>query len=286
MARNQKVTPIITASDRNVFFSLTYDRHRREKDEDAAKYQKFPLAVLICAAGKNFWFRTGLFVTETEYDKMLKASNKGTFYEVRQTEIAKFNNVVATAKSLLDADAFTLDVLKSTLKGKNDGSFSALFMQNIRRLSQENRIGTAENYRYVYKKFCKYFGENVPFSKITPQLAIDFKDKMQKDGLSSTTVNIYLRTLRIHCNIALEEGLIKHSQDPFGKKQSNVKIPAAAKRKDSFLDVPEILKLMVYDTDEHKQNKYGELVCESLNMWMFSYLGNGLNLADMAELRY
>lgn len=286
MARNQKVTPIITASDRNVFFSLTYDRRRRSKDENEAKYQKFPMAVLVCAAGKNFWFRTGQLVTESEYDKILKASNKGTFYEVRQIEISKFNNVVATARSLLDTDAFTLEVLKSTLKGKNDGSFSALFMQNIRRLQEENRVGTAESYFFVYKKFSQYFGETVPFSKITPQLAIDFKDKMVKDGLSSTTINIYLRTLRIHCNIALEEGLIKHSQYPFGKKQSNVKIPAATKRKDSFLTVPEILKLMEYDTPGRCKSKYDELVCEALNLWLFSYLGNGLNLADMAELKY
>ena len=286
MARNQKVPPIITASDRNVFFSLTYDCRRRSKNEAEARIQKFPLAVLVCASGRNFWFRTGAFVTESDYEKILKASNKGVFYEVRQSEIGKFNNIVAVAKSLLDNDAFTLEVLKSTLKGKNDGSFSALFMQNIRRLQSENRVGTAENYFCVYKKFSQYFGESVPFSKISPQLAIDFKDRMDKDGLSTTTINIYLRTLRIHCNIALDEGMIKHSQYPFGKKQSNVKIPPAAKRKDSFLSVPEVLKLMEYDTEEHRKGQYGALVCEALNLWLFSYLGNGLNLADMADLKY
>ncbi len=286
MARNQKITPIKSEVDRNVYMTLTIDRRGKSDNEQMLAVQKFPMVVLIAYKSKKYYFRTGISVTEAEYDKILKSSIKGTYFEIKKNECVKFDAVAKKVKDMLDNDEFTLELFKTAITNGYDGTFSSLFLQNIDRLRQEERFGTAENYFCVYKKFTQFFGSNFPFEKITPQLAVDFKEKMSKSGLSDTTVNIYLRTLRIHCNIALEEGLIKHAQYPFGKKMSYVKIPKAAKRKDSFLSVPEVLKMIEYDTPEHRETPYGVLVCESLNFWLFSYLGNGLNLADMAELRY
>jgi len=287
MARNQKTIPIKSTTDRNVFFTLTIDKRKRSKNEEEFLSQKFPIAVLVCHCGKNFWWRTGRFVTIPEYEKIIKSSNKGSFYQTKIEEIAKFDQLVKTASHLLDSNSFTLDIFKNQLRGKDDGqTFSKLFSQNTDKIRSEGRVGTAKNYLAVYRKFSSYYGENVGFDKISPQLAIDFKERMIKDGLSDTSINIYLRTLRVHCNIAFEEGLIKSIQYPFGKKTSNVKIPRAAKRKNRFLTIPEILKLLEYDTEKNKETPYGKIVCEALNVWLFSYLGNGLNLADMAELKY
>ncbi len=272
--------------DRNVYMTLTIDRRGMSKNESDVALQKFPMVILVAYKSKKYYYRTGVNVTMDEYDKILKASIKGTFFELKKSECVKFDTVVKKVKDMLDNDEFTLELFKKAINSEYDGTFSSLFLENINRLKNEDRIGTSESYYAVYKKFTLYFGEGYPFEKITPQLAIDFKDKMSKDGLTDTSINIYLRTLRIHCNIALEEGFIKRSQYPFGKKQGFVKIPKATKRKDSFLTINEILKLKEYDTPEHKETAYDILVCEALNLWLFSYLANGLNLADMAELKY
>ena len=286
MARNQKITPIRSEVDRNVYMTLTIDRRGKSSDDMVATSQKFPMVVIVAYKSRKYYYRTGTNVTESEYDKILKSSIKGAYFEVKKKECVKFDTVVKKVKDMLDNDDFTLELFKNAINSNYEGTFSSLFLNNIKRLRQENRIGTAESYLYVYKKFSSYYGEGYQFEKITPQLAIDFKERMERDGLTSTTVNIYLRTLRIHCNIALEEGFIKHSQYPFGKKQNYVKIPKAAKRKDFFLTVEEILKLKEYDTPEHRETPYGVVVCEALNLWLFAYLGNGLNLADMADLKY
>ena len=286
MARNQKITPIKNLVDRGVYVTLTIDRRGLSSDSETLQSQKFPVVVLVANNKKKYYYRTGSFVTENEYNKMLKATVKGSFFEFKRQEIEKFDCVVRTIQSLLNGGGFTLDVLKQALTNKNDKTFSQLFEQNIEFIRSEGRVGTANNYLAVYRKFSSYYGEHVGFDKISPQLAVDFKERMIKEGLTDTSINIYLRTLRVHCNIALEEDLIKPIQYPFGKKASNVKIPRASKRKDRFLTIPEILKLMEYDTDKNKETPYGKIVCEALNLWLFSYLGNGLNLADMAELKY
>ena len=100
-----------------------------------------------------------------------------------------------------------------------------------------------------------------------------------------TTIAIYFRNIRAICNYSIANGYMKENMYPFKpvKKYSSgyIKIPKATKRKDRFLVVEDILKLWSYDTPEHKTTAYGT-ICESLNMWMFSYLANGMNLLDMA----
>lgn len=104
-----------------------------------------------------------------------------------------------------------------------------------------------------------------------------------------TTIAIYFRNIRAICNYSIANGYMKENMYPFKpvKKYSSgyIKIPKATKRKDRFLVVEDILKLWSYDTPEHKTTAYGT-ICESLNMWMFSYLANGMNLLDMAYLSY
>lgn len=287
MARNQKVQPLKSTSDRGVFFSLTIDRRKPSKDSTNTGKQKYPIAVLVCHAGRNVWFRTGLSVTETEYAKMLKASNQGTFFEEKCRQIAKFDSAVKQAGILLDSDSFTLATFKDKLKGKTTSfTFSGMVRQVIEDLFQAGRVRTASNYQSILTKFEGYYGNNVKFDKISPQLATDFMNRLKKENLSDTSINIYMRTLRIFCNIALEKEFLKPVQNPFGQSKNRLKIPKAAKRKDRYLTIPEILHLIEYDVPENRENSMGKLVCESINFWLFSYLANGMNLADIAELKY
>ena len=265
----------------SVFFSLVLDP--RPGGEE------LPVAVRVAYEGKKTFFRTGLKLTSENFEKILR-STKGSNLEIKNEQMAFFNKVVRIAKDLVNDDAFSFQNLKQKLRSRCEYSLNSVFEENIARLREAGKFSTASNYEAAYKKMLEMLKVKVvELSDLSPELIATLKKRMEDDGMSGTTVGIYLRSIRIHCNIALSRGLIKISQYPFKRTPQDtnkVSIPKGSKRKDCFLRVEEILKMMTYDTPERRNDSVIGLRVEAMHLWVFSYLANGLNLADMAQLTY
>ncbi len=266
----------------SVFFALILDTRRQ--------YDKYPVAVRVTFNYKKVYFRTGLRLTKDEFDKMIKAS-KGLLYDVRKEQEAIYDKVVLIAKRLIDEGNFTLSLLQEKMKVANDDSvsFNMLANEKIDSLRSNGKAKTAKTYYDALQKFETHVGKNVSFSAICSSLIQKFKEKMEKEGLSKTTISIYLRVVRSVCNLAISKKMLKEEQYPFSRSSydsNKVKIPKGTKRKEHYLSVSEILKLMSYDTADNREDKHGRYLCQALSLWLFSYLGNGMNLADMAFLTY
>lgn len=248
-----------------------------------------PVAVRVTFKERRFYYRTGLKLSEEDFERLLK-SNKGAFYEMRLEQQKIFDKVVAATKRLVDDDAFTMDNLKQALSGQTSTTFSDVFEKKIEMLRSNNQHSTAYLYSCTAKKLKEFYGGDIPFSELSVTLLEKFRKFMEDTGCKPTTMSIYLRNIRTVCNYSIANGYMKENLYPFKSGRSYsanfVKIPRATKRKDRFLEVYEILKLITYDTPEHKDSAYGKAICESLNMWLFSYLANGMNLLDMAYLTY
>lgn len=110
---------------------------------------------------------------------------------------------------------------------------------------------------------------------------------MTKEKLSSTTQGMYLRACRVVVNANMP-GKIKQAQYPFEKKKGgeDIKINQGRSRTDEYIDVSTIKKLMTFKAPVSWPKYYADVVEEAVSLWVFSYLGNGMNLADMAQLRY
>lgn len=98
MARNQKIPPIKSEVDRNVYMTLTIDRRGKSDNERMLAVQKFPMVVLVAYKSKKYYYRTGIIVTEAEYDKILKSSIKGKYFDIKKNECVKFDAVVKKVK--------------------------------------------------------------------------------------------------------------------------------------------------------------------------------------------
>ena len=221
---------------------------------------------------------------------MLKA-NKGQYYSLRKEQESIYDRVLFVAKRLIDEGNFTLTLLQEKLKMAIDDavSFNMLTAERIKSLQEGGKVKTAKSYFDALSKFEAYFGKCVSFSAICSSLIQKFKEKMEKEGLSKTTISIYLRAVRSICNLAISKKMLKEDQYPFSRNSydtNKVKIPKGTKRKEHYLSVSEILQLVSYDTEEHRSDKHGSYLCQALCLWLFSYLGNGMNLADMAVLTY
>ncbi len=99
---------------------------------------------------------------------------------------------------------------------------------------------------------------------------------MTANGKSLTSVGIYLRALRSICNQAIEEGALKKEDYPFGKRR--YQIPAGRNVKKA-LTLADIQKIFAYEPTTESEGKARDL-------WLFSYLANGINMKDICRLRY
>jgi integrase/recombinase XerD len=102
---------------------------------------------------------------------------------------------------------------------------------------------------------------------------------MIDQGNTTTTISMYLRTLRSIFNLAISEKEIQPEVYPFGKDA--FAIPTGTKGKHTFEkeDLKKTLRtLWKYKTDD-------ELIIKARNFWFFIYNAYGMNVADLVRLR-
>lgn len=156
------------------------------------------------------------------------------------------------------------------------GTISGVYCLVIKQLITENRLGSAFKYKDSYSSLMKFSG-NVRFKDITVSFLRRYEDWMLKAGRSKTTVGILLRNLRFVFNEADHLGIInKQNCYPFGRRK--YMIPTSKKSKKA-LSLEEVGKLY-----------YHQPSCESeayaKDLWFFCYFGNGMNIKDLAYLKY
>lgn len=115
------------------------------------------------------------------------------------------------------------------------------------------------------------------------QLNTDFLKKFEKylssDGLSLSSIGLYMRNIRTAYNSNPELEKRKNTDPdsyPFGEKKYNPPTTRKAKKALKLIDIKAI-----YD---YKSDNEREMM--SRDMWLFSYFANGLNMKDIVLLKY
>ncbi|EMR04687.1 site-specific integrase [Cesiribacter andamanensis] len=181
-------------------------------------------------------------------------------------------------KIISELPVFTFEGFEKRLsaKGNPDDLFSA-FREYEESLRSAGRASTADSYGTAQRSLERYWGKNkLPFDQVSVEFLKKYEEWMLKEGNSTTTVGIYLRYVRTLFNLAIEEGAVKQSQYPFGKRR--YEIPAARNVKKALLPA-DIRKLFLYQPATDSEAKARDL-------WLFSYLCNGINIRDIANLQY
>ncbi len=126
------------------------------------------------------------------------------------------------------------------------------------------------------------------FEHLTPGMLIMYEKWMLKSGkapkskkgksspASLTTVGIYGRHIRSVYNDAIESGIVKRELYPFTKNRYT--IPAGTNTKKA-LSKDEVLKVMGYECAPGMEQR-------SRDLWVFSYLCNGMNMNDICRLKW
>lgn len=239
------------------------------------KENLYPIKIRITHKRKVVYKLTGISSSENDWELLPKAKSKEANALKKDLKLL-FGRVTQVINDLIERDMFSLASLKVGLGKEGNFTLNATYQDKIDTLVKEGKHNTADWYKYSLRAVKMYAGENIKHSFVTVDFLKKFEASMLSDGKSYTTISMYMRALQSIMNIAKHEGLIKASQYPFGKNK--YEIPQHSGRA-MALTLKRVGEIFRYDRMNEKQKFFRDL-------WLFSYLCNGLNMVDLCQLRY
>ena len=218
---------------------------------------------------------------------------RNDLYCAKQEEYRQaFTACVARIRELSLQSTLTLGRIAAALTGKSgDGNN---FLSEWERILGSRGVGTAESYRYALRSFRELTGftPRDGFLVNAPVLARWVRE-MKAQAYSKATIGIYLRACRVVVKECIRKGYIKPGDYPFGERDASlISIPKGRSRKEKFLSVKQMTELYHFFAERREGDlplRYDyqrQLVRQSLGLFLFLYLANGMNLSDAARLRY
>jgi len=249
--------------------AIILDTRRAKSDK------KYPIKLRVIYNRMVKYYPTKYNLTEAEYSKIYDEKptkkNKELRYDLFKLE--------SRAKEIVNKlPIFTFKGFENSLyKIRTDeGDLIEAYKVYADVLRLADRISTAISYECSINSL-KAFKNPLRFEDINPDFLRDYEIWMLKKGNSITSVGIYLRALRSIFNEAIADEKVSKEIYPFGKRK--YQIPTGRNTKKA-LQLSDIRKIFDYkplpDSGEEMARDY----------WLFSYLCNGINIKDIARLRY
>lgn len=221
------------------------------------------------------YYCSNVFATPEEFIKITRNPGKSKELQAKQTTV---NALYEKAKSIINNNPF-IDAESFGLQLLSRGNYKdplGFMMAYVEELEQRGQIGTRDYYKLAHNSFKEFFKIPVSFAFITPKKLLEYEDWMVKRGRSITTVGMYCIALRTVFNMAISQKIISPDLYPFG--EGRYVIPTAKGR-----------KIAVQEDKKDKLLKYATLNIDArkaVDFWILSYFSNGMNMADVAHLRY
>ena len=262
-----KVTGVIVLDD------------RREKNGG-----QYPAKYRITYQRQQKYFDSGYSFTSGSW-KTLLTSKSDESKEARKMLKNGLDVIEQHIKDLHLISGFTFDLLTKRLRRGDKSSIKIAFDQKIAAMKANGQVGTAMIYGCAIKSFTDFnngrepmfSGVNVDWLKRYEKWFISGAGNDENTGNSYATAGIYLRSLRAIFNEALRVGDIPNSSIPFGK--GLYEIPSSPGRK-MALQLDQIKKLITHELPLGSTNE------KMRDLWLFSYLCNGINVKDMICLKW
>lgn len=284
----------------NETITATVYHDTRSKNKDGES----PVKIRIYGGGEEkfyfvFYNKAKLRLTPKDFELAYKSSKPKGIYNEWNIAISECRN--RAKKIITELTPFTHPAFEKRYMGKLKRATEVIGMyEEVMRAKEKNGdIGTFENYKqslasikryYQYRKGSTAPVEKIEFTAITPDFLkgytkymtdVEIIDggKVVKKKASITTVGIYLRPLRAIFNKAISDRLIIEENYPFGKGEQRHMIPTGKKAKKA-LQMAQVKALYEVDLSG---NPYQ---FEARAYFFLSYIGNGMNMADIANLKY
>ncbi len=238
------------------------------------KEGKCPLSLRITYDRKKRYYSTEYALTPEEFDKVIAPKPKGVFKDIAVALQAEENKAIEIIRLL---PMFTFEAFEKRFisnMSANDTLKNA-YAVKIKGLKENSRLGTVVTYECGLASLEK-FQPGATFAHVTQNYLDKYEAWMVAKGNSKTTVSIYVRTLRSIFNDAIAEGIISKDLYPFGKRKYEVPSGRNIKKALSLEEIALIFNYQPAPGNEEMARDY----------WLFLYMANGMNVKDMALLKY
>ncbi|MEJ8756382.1 tyrosine-type recombinase/integrase [Pontibacter sp. H259] len=277
-----------------VTVSIILDTRRALKDGT------YPVKLRLTYQRKQKYYPTVFTSTESDFAKVYSIRPRKEHQKLRR----QYNALEEKANEIIDKmPVFSFEKFERKFydTAVSDDVFS-VFDHQIKKLKTAGRVGDASSYECAYLSILRFVNKLSPsrykgltrqeiaakkeellskrkplsFAAVTVEFLQEYERWMLQAGLSLTTVGIYLRALRAVFNEGIATYEVNATLYPFGKRK--FQIPAGRNPKKALLltDVEKIFNYVPVHDGEAKAR----------DLWLFSYLCNGINVKDMARLKY
>ena len=238
-------------------------------------------------------------ISEEDYNAMcreykLTKGHLKRYADIGNEVLRVFESINSIISNLVYEGKFSLEEFKIQWK-----TFNKVCVSNYspyvlwRQVAKGRSAGTEANYICALNRFVSDMGDRLEIRDINRDLVLRWRDRMQNDGLSKTTINIYLRALRVVLNEAVKLNQFSDTKQLFdglaigGRNSYN-------NRKEQYLTVSQWKELWSFYESSGSGNSIFESWrvdkqhdrMEALGMMLFMYLADGMNLRDVLNLRY
>ena len=254
--------------------AIYLDTRREDKDEI------YPVKLRITFKRKSRLYKTKYHLSKDDFNRAMGERPRKDYKDLNRDLIGVEKHALEIIESLrtFSFDAFKRRLVSNT--GDQANLFSA-FKEYIAELDEDDRVGNSVVYTAAQHSFERFRpGGSLNFSEITPKFLKQYEKWMiETESNGTTTVGIYLRCVRRLFNRAIRSGFAKQEEYPFGRELDQYQIPEPRNVKKA-LPIGDIQKIFSYNADNSTPESY------SRDIWVFSYLCNGINMKDICLLKY
>jgi hypothetical protein len=236
---------------------------------------------------KFYFYLTGVDLSEEEFKEYHSRKDLKNQYDDITYFLNKANKIVKDLGrnfSWKEFDALYYN-RKFTVTQIDNQSESINIVNQIedyaKKLYEEGFIKTSKGYTTTanhLKGYLKKKEDCLLFADVTPEV-LNLLEKYflgPKMNLSYSSVGVHMRNIRTIFNQAISRKIISPELYPFGKGKY---IPPSSKKAKKALPIEVIEKIYNYKLDSPQEEK-------AKDMWLFAYFANGMNVKDIAFLKY
>jgi len=267
------------------FISIYLDKRRKNKKE------KYPvrLRVFTPIPRKQKLYSTPFDFTTAEFNAIWNPITPKSDYNkaLRKEYRKKLQRFESLANSLAgELNPFTFEEFERRLFRKSGDSISIKyhFIEVIADKRVNGQIGSAVAYESSMKSISEFAELNMPFDKLTfydvnESWLNKYQKYMTEDlGKSLSTVGVYLRHFRAVFKKAIATAEVPSQIYPFGVEKNKYTIPGGSSVK-KVLTKEQMAILISCNAMTQEQEK-------ARDFWLFSYACSGMNIKDIALLKY
>jgi site-specific recombinase XerD len=152
------------------------------------------------------------------------------------------------------------------------------YEEMIARLKLSQKIGNANAYRDAKNSLRTFNNQkDFLFSDVDMRFLNRYEVFLRSRNLADTSIAAYFRSFRALFNKAISEGIVKKDYYPFDEFKIAKFKTRTQKRS---INKEDVIKIIALDLGKEP------LLFEARQYFVFSYLGQGINFTDMAQIRW